>query len=375
MGPLTGVTVVEFAGFGPVSFAGMLLSDLGAEVMRVDRVGTQAQRMGSSRNPMGRGRRSLSVDLKHPDGAEVVLRLIEKAEVLIEGFRPGVMEGLGLGPDVCHTRNRSLVYGRLSGFGQDGPLKGAAGHDINYIALSGALGSIGRRGQPPTPPLNLVGNLGGGAMLLALGVVSGVLWARESGEGQVVDAAMIDGSALLMTPFFAGRNRRGARGTNLIDSGAPFYDVYETADGEYVAVGAIEPEFFGELLACLGLDADELPEQYDRSKWPELRATLAGVFRTKQRDEWAKIFEGTDACVAPVLRVEEVDRHRQFLARGTFVDVAGVVQPRPAPRFDRSPGSIDCPAPTPGEDTDEVLLAQGFDRAEIERLREGGAID
>lgn len=374
-GPLAGVSVVELAGLGPVPFAGMVLSDLGADVVRVDRIGG-AGPLGSDpkRDLMSRGRRSIAVDLKHPDGPEVVLRLVERADALIEGFRPGVMERLGLGPEVCLGRNPALAYGRMTGFGQDGPIAQAAGHDINYIALSGPLGSIGRKDDPPTPPLNLIGDFGGGAMLLALGVVSAVLWARGTGEGQVVDAAMIDGSALLMTPFFAGREGMGPRGTNLLDSGAPFYDVYETSDGGYVAVGAIEPKFFAELVEGLGLDDADLPDQYDEDRWPELRERIGEVFRTRSRDEWAERFVGTDACVAPVLRLDEVDRHPHNAARGTFVDANSVVQPAPAPRFGRTPGSIDRPPPVPGEHTEEVLRDHGFGGDAIARLREAGAV-
>lgn len=374
-GPLAGVRVVELAGLGPVPFAGMVLADLGADVVRVDRIGGTGP-LGSDpkRDLMSRGRRSIGVDLKHPEGPGVVLRLVEDADAFIEGFRPGVTERIGLGPDECLGRNPALVYGRMTGFGQQGPLAGAAGHDIDYIALSGALGSIGRRDAPPTPPLNLIGDFGGGAMLLALGVVSGVLRARETDEGQVVDTAMIDGSALLMTPFFAGRDGMGPRGTNLLDSGAPFYDVYETGDGGYVAVGAIEPKFFAELVEGLGLDDADLPDQYDEARWPELRERIAGVFRTRSRDEWAERFAGTDACVAPVLRLDEVDRHPHNAARGTFVDADGVVQPAPAPRFGRTPESIDRPPPVPGEHTDEVLTGHSFAADEIARLRETGAV-
>lgn len=374
-GPLAGVRVVELAGLGPVPFAGMVLADLGADVVRVDRIGGTGP-LGSDpkRDLMSRGRRSIGVDLKHPEGPGVVLQLVEEADALIEGFRPGVTERLGLGPDECLGRNPALVYGRMTGYGQEGPLSGAAGHDIDYIALSGALGSIGRRDAPPTPPLNLIGDFGGGAMLLALGVVSGVLRARETGDGQVVDAAMVDGSALVMTPFFAGRKRMGPRGTNLLDSGAPFYDVYETADGGYVAVGAIEPKFFAELVEGLGIDDADLPDQYDEDRWPELRERIAEVFRTRGRDAWAEHFAGTDACVAPVLRLEEVDRHPHSAARGTFVDANGVVQPAPAPRFGRTPGSIGRPPPVPGEHTEKVLAERGFTEDEVARLREAGAV-
>ena len=376
-GPLRGVRVVEIASLAPGPFAGFLLADMGADVVRVDR--REAVGVDTGALLLGRGRRSVGVDLKHPDGVGTVLRLVERADILIEGFRPGVMERLGLGPDVCLERRPSLVYGRMTGFGQEGPLSGAAGHDINYIALAGALGMIGRRGQPPTPPLNLVGDFGGGGMLLAFGLLCGLLEARATGRGQVVDAAMVDGSALLMLAFFGGRRAGAAgwseRGTNLLDSGAPFYDAYETADGRWVSVGAIEPQFYAELLRGLGLDPADLPPQMDRDGWEQTRARFSEVFRSRTRDQWCEVFEGSDACFAPVLGLDEVDRHPHNAARDAFIEVAGVVQPAPAPRMSVTPGAVRRPPPPAGHDTDEVLAEwTGLDQTEIDKLRQAGAV-
>jgi alpha-methylacyl-CoA racemase len=326
---------------------------------------------------LARGRRSVAVDLKHPDGPGVVLDLAAAADALVEGFRPGVAERLGIGPDPCLARNPRLVYGRVTGWGQDGPWRLAAGHDIDYVALAGALHPIGQAGGPPVPPLNLVGDFGGGGMLLALGVVAALLEAARSGRGQVVDAAMVDGAALLTTQFhelLAAGLWREERGANLLDGGAPFYGVYETADGRHLAVGALEPQFWAELVERLGLDAADLPAQLDRDRWPELRQRLEALFRTRTRDEWCELLAGTDACVAPVLGLGEAPAHPHNRARGTFVDVGGVVQPAPAPRFSRTPTGPPRPPASPGEHTDQALADWGVAPDEVARLRAAGAI-
>ncbi|RMH82383.1 MAG: CoA transferase [Actinomyces sp.] len=379
MGPLEGVRVIEIAGIGPGPFCAMMLADMGADVVRVDRAA--AVRGGDPATPpadvMNRGRRSIGVDLKHPDGVETVLTLVEGADALIEGFRPGVAERLGIGPDDCFTRNPALVYGRMTGWGQEGPYAHAAGHDINYIALAGALEPIGRRGEAPVPPLNLVGDFGGGGMMLAFGVVCALLEARTSGRGQVVDAAMVDGAAALMT-FFHGFRAMGIwndeRGTNLLDTGAHFYDVYETADGRYVSIGSIEPQFYAELRERLGLEGEEWDAQMDRSRWPELKERLAAVIATRTRDEWCELLEGTDVCFAPVLSMAEAPEHPHNRERGTFTEVAGVVQPRPAPRFSRTDSAIRRPPPHAGQHTDEILAEAGVDAGRIAELRSAGAV-
>jgi alpha-methylacyl-CoA racemase len=379
-GPLAGVRVIELAGLGPAPFGAMVLADLGADVVRVDRaercVGGSAQ--APPADVLQRGRRSIGVDLKQPGGRDALLRMIEHADVLIEGFRPGVCERLGLGPDVCLSRNPRLVMGRMTGWGQDGPLALTAGHDIDYIAVSGVLGAIGRRGERPVPPLNLVGDFGGGGMLLALGVVCALFEAQRSGRGQVVDAAMVDGSALLMT-MMHGFRAMGVwddeRGVNLLDTGAGFYEVYETADGRYLAVGALESEFYAQLLDGLGLaDDPDLPKQMDKAAWPDLTERFAAVIRTRTRDEWEAVFAGRDACVAPVLSMAEAPEHPHNVARGTFVERFGVVQAAPAPRFGRTPAELDRPPAFPGQHTDEVLGEWGFSGDEIAGLREGRAI-
>jgi alpha-methylacyl-CoA racemase len=379
MGPLAGITVVEIAGIGPGPFCAMMLADMGAEVIRVDRAENVVG--GDPDNPPAdlnnRGRRSIGVDLKNPDGVAVVLDLIEHADAFIEGFRPGVAERLGIGPDECLARNPRLVYGRMTGWGQDGPLAGAAGHDINYIALAGALEPIGRRGEAPVPPLNLIGDYGGGGMLLAFGVVCGVLEAQRSGQGQVVDTAMVDGAAVLMTMTHALRAMGvwdDERGTNMLDTGAHFYDVYETADGKYVSIGSIEPQFYAELLRLTGLEGEDLPWQHDRAQWPALKARLAAIFETKTRDEWCELMEGTDVCFAPVLTIPEAIEHPHNVDRRTFVEVAGIRQPGPAPRFSRTTPEISSPPPHAGQHTDEVLAAAGFDADRVAKLREAGAI-
>ena len=382
MGPLAGVRVIELAGIGPGPFAAMLLADMGAEVVRVDRAQSVGRGDPSSPpvDPLLRGRRSIGVDLKRQEGVEALLRLVESADALIEGFRPGVTERMGLGPDVCLARNPRLVYGRMTGWGQEGPYAHTAGHDINYIALAGALEAVGRKGQPPTPPLNLVGDFGGGAMFLAFGVVCALLEARATGEGQVVDAAMVDGAATLMSMFY-GMKAMGVwgpeRGTNLLDTGAHFYDVYECADGGYVSVGSIEPQFYAELLRLTGLESTwdgDLPSQHDRSQWPALKERIAAVFREKTRDEWCALMEGTDVCFAPVLSLDEAHAHPHNVARGTFTEVAGVRQPAPAPRFSRTQATIARPPASPGQHTDEVLGDWGFAAEEVAELRDAGAV-
>jgi alpha-methylacyl-CoA racemase len=378
MGPLAGVRVVEVAGIGPGPFCAMLLADLGADVVRVDRASAVGGDASSARfDILGRGRRSVAVDLKADGGAEVVLRLVERADALLEGFRPGVAERLGIGPAPCLARNRRLVYGRMTGWGQEGPLADSAGHDITYAAVAGALAHIGRAGQLPTPPLNLVADFGGGGMLLALGLVAGLLHAQRTGEGQVVDAAMVDGTALLMAPFF-GASATGfwsdERGTNLLDSGAPFYDVYRCSDGAEIAVGAIEPQFFAALLDVLGLDAGSLPDQNDKSRWPELRAALTWAFAGRPRDEWLHRAAGSDACVAPVLTMTQAAEHPHLRARGTIVERDGVPQPAPAPRFSATPATLDRSPAAPGQHTSEVLQDWGFTDVEIADLRANGTV-
>jgi alpha-methylacyl-CoA racemase len=336
-GPLDGVRVLEFTGLAPAPFACMLLADLGADVVRVDRPGAGA---APDAEVLLRGRRhAVAADLKDPAAVAAVLALVERADVLIEGFRPGVMERLGLGPDVCLARNPRLVYGRITGWGQQGPLAQAAGHDIDYIALAGALHPIGERGGAPVPPINLLGDFGGGGMLVALGCLAALVERAVSGRGQVVDAAMVDGAALLST-YLYGMRARGLwgteRGTNLLDGGAPFYATYETGDGGHMAVGAIEPQFYAELISRLGLAEAGLPDQHDRERWDDLRAGLAKAFRSRTREEWTQIFDGTDACVSPVLALGEAEGHPHNVARGSFLDVAGIVQPAPAPRFART---------------------------------------
>lgn len=377
-GPLAGLRVVEIAGIGPAPFCGMMLADMGAHIVRVDR--TRARELGVSRDPrldlMNRGRRSVAVDLKRPEGIDVVQRLAAEADVLMEGFRPGVMERLGLGPAECLARNPRLIYARMTGWGQSGPLASAAGHDINYIALGGALHGIGRAGENPVPPLNLVGDFGGGGMLLAFGVLCALFEAQRSGRGQVVDAAMVDGTASLMTMFYGLRAAgiwSDARGTNMLDGGAPYYDTYATADGRHVAIGALEPQFYAELLTRLGLDPAEFPQR-ERARWPALRARLSEVFKSKTRDEWCALLEGTDACFAPVLSPDEAASHRHFRARGTFVEIDDVMQPAPAPRFERTPGAIQGPPPLPGEHTVDILRETGFTAAEIDSLLAAGIV-
>jgi alpha-methylacyl-CoA racemase len=380
-GPLDGYRILELASIGPGPMAAMLLADMGAEVVRVERAtAVRGPAPGTPHVDVTlRGRRNLAVDLKHADGVAVLLDLVERADALIEGFRPGVMERLGLGPDECLARNPRLVYGRMTGWGQDGPWAHAAGHDINYISLAGALAHFRRAGQPPTLPLNMVGDYGGGAMFLAFGVVCALLETQRSGSGQVVDAAMVDGTAALMAMFWTlreiGAFDERQPGTNLLDTGAHFYDVYECADGEFVSVGALEPQFYAELLGRLGLDGDEaFADQMNRSSWPHLKERLAEVFRSRTRDEWCELFDGTDACVAPVLAMSEAAEHPHNVARGTFTDIDGRVQPAPAPRFSRTPANVGRASAHPGEHSREVLADWGVPAERIETLVRSGAV-
>ncbi|CAB4827762.1 MAG: CoA transferase [Actinobacteria bacterium] len=377
-GPLTGLKVLEIAGIGPGPFCGMVLADLGADVVRVDRAERVTDRDPASArfDLLARGRRSIGVDLKNPDGVATVLDLAAEADVLIEGFRPGVAERLGIGPDVCLERNPRLVYGRMTGWGQTGPYAHTAGHDINYIALSGALHPIGRRGEAPVPPVNFVGDFGGGGMLLALGVCAAVIEARVSGSGQVVDAAMTDGSALLTT-MFHGLAATGAwsteRGTNLIDTGSHMYDVFECADGEYISLGSLEPQFYAEMCTRLGIPIAEMPE-YDRARWPEFKERIRSIVREKTRDEWCALLEGTDVCFAPVLSLTEAPSHPHNRDRATFIEVDGITQPAPAPRFSRTPGAVRRPPSAAGQHTDEALAEWGFAAERIAALKASGAI-
>ncbi|GAA0951623.1 CaiB/BaiF CoA-transferase family protein [Virgisporangium aurantiacum] len=370
MGPLSGLRVVELAGIGPGPFAAMHLADLGADVVRVDRPGPVSPITGDPRlNLLNRGKRSVAVDLKHPRGAEVVLALAERADVLIEGFRPGVAERLGVGPEHVWARNPKLVYGRMTGWGQEGPLAHSAGHDIAYIAVAGALHPIGRAGGPPQVPVNLVGDFGGGSLYLVVGVLAALRQAEATGRGQVVDAAIVDGAAHLTTmvhSLMAGGRWTPNRGANLLDTGAPFYDVYETSDGGHMAVGALEPQFFTELVRLLGLDRPDFPTQYELDRWPEMRERIAAVFASRTREEWTKVFSGTDACVAPVLSVTEAPHDPHLVARGTYEERDGVVQPAAAPRFSGGAhgGPAPLPPPLPGEHTRSALEAWGVDGIE-----------
>jgi len=379
MGALDGVRVIELAGIGPGPFCGMMLADMGADVVRIDRAGSV--RGGDPDRPPAdvnaRGRRSIGVDLKSDEGRELVLDLVADADVVFEGYRPGVAERLGLGPEDCLARNPAIVYGRMTGWGQDGPYATTAGHDINYISLAGALAHMGRNDTGPVPPLNLVGDFGGGGMYLAYGIVCALLSARATGEGQVVDAAMVDGAASLMS-FFYGMLHTGfateGRGENMLDTGAHFYDVYECADGGWISIGSIEPQFYAELVQKLGLDPDDFADQHDRSRWPELKEKVAAVVATKTRDEWDAILEGSDVCYAPVLTVSEAKEHPHHVARGTFVESGGIVQPGPAPRLSRTPGKIRRPPAHAGQHTDEVLAEMGLDAERIAALRASGAV-
>ena len=373
-GPLSGVRVLEFAGIGPGPLCATLFSDMGAEVLRIDRKGAPG---GGPADVLGRGRRSAAINLKSQRGVETCLRLIERADMLQEGFRPGVMERLGLGPDACFARNPKVVYGRVTGWGQYGPLSQAAGHDINYIAITGALHAIGRKGERPVPPLNLVGDFGGGAIYLALGMVAALFEAQRSGKGQVVDCAMTDGATSLMSMIY-GFKAAGIwtdeRGVNLLDGGAHFYDTYETADGKYVALGSIEPQFYAELRERAGLSDSVFDKQHDRSSWPELKQKITAVIKTKTRDQWCELMENTDVCFAPVLTMEEAPHHPHNQARETFVEIAGVVQPNVAPRFSGTPSAVQGPPPTIGANTEEALADWGFSADEVSDLKSAGAI-
>ena len=378
-GPLQGLKIIEIAGIGPGPFAAMMLADMGADVLRVDRA---AAVRGIATDPgldiLQRGRRNIALDLKHPDGVSALLDLVGEADALIEGFRPGVMERLGIGPEVCAERNPRLVFGRMTGWGQDGPYAQAAGHDINYISLAGSLAHMGRVDTGPVPPLNMVGDFGGGGMLLAFGVVCGILEAARSGTGQVIDAAMVDGSAVLMSMFWAfsamGVHDPDSRGTNLLDTGAHFYDVYRCADDAYISIGSIEPQFYAELLRLLDLTDDpDFATQMDRAAWPALKERLGEIFASRTRAEWCELLEHTDVCFAPVLTIAEAAEHPHNQARGTFTEVAGLVQPAPAPRFSRTEPEVASPPAHPGQHTREALLDWGVPAERVESLLESGA--
>lgn len=373
-GPLVGYKIIELAGIGPNPMCAMLLADMGAEVIRVDRVVDAG--LGIPMNEkyalLDRSRRSIAVDLKHPDGVELVLRMVEKSDALIEGFRAGVTERLGIGPEDCFTRNEKLVYGRVTGWGQNGPLAKAAGHDINYIALAGAAYPIGKADRPPSPPLNLIGDFGGGGMLLAVGVLAGLLEAQKSGKGQVVDAAMTDGVATLMTALY-GMHAAGLwtdkRESNILDGGAHFYDCYETSDGRYISIASIESKFYAELLELTGFEDQDHAAHKDKAQWSDTSVKMADLIKTKTRDEWCELLEGTDICFAPVLSMSEAPSHPHNVARETFIDDNGVVQPAPAPRFSRTPGKIQKPPSPHGGDTDTVLLDWGIPEQELAILK------
>jgi alpha-methylacyl-CoA racemase len=379
MGPLRGVKIIEIAGIGPGPFCAMMLSDMGAEIIRVDRKEKSWIRglVESKYEVLNRGRRSIAIDLKKPGSVEAVLKLVEQADALFEGFRPGVMENFGLGPDECLKRNPKLVYGRMTGWGQEGPLANAAGHDINYIALTGALHSIGRQGNKPVPPLNLIGDFGGGGMLLAFGIACALYEAQKSGKGQVVDAAMVDGASALMAMFYGFRAAglwTDERGYNFLDSGSHFYDTYETSDGKWISVGSIEPQFYALLLKHSGITDPDFQAQWDTPKWPEFKEKLETIFKSKTRDEWCEIMEGTDICFAPVLTIEEAIQHPHNVAREVYVEIDGVPQPAPAPRFSRTKPEIQSPPPERGGHTEQILTDWGFSRKEIDSLKAADAI-
>lgn len=378
MGPLSGITIIELAGIGPGPFCATLLSDMGARVIRVERPAAVRPDPGPQLDVLTRGRESIAINMKDPAGIELLLSLVETADGLMEGFRPGVTERLGIGPEACMARNPSLVYGRMTGWGQEGPYASAAGHDINYIALAGALEPIGRAGQAPVPPLNLVGDFGGGGMYLAFGMVCALLEARESGRGQVVDAAMVDGAANLMNMFWSLKAIgvwQPERGTNMLDTGAHFYDVYECSDQKFISIGSIEPQFYAELMRLTGLEGDaQFVKQMDRKQWPAMKARLAALFKTKTQQQWCDLMERTDVCFAPVLTMEEATEHPHMKARGTFVSVAGQTQAGPAPRFSRTVAEIQGPPAAPGADTDQLLASLGLDDARIDELRRSGVV-
>lgn len=377
MGPLNGYTVLELAGIGPAPMGGMILADMGAELIRIDRAGGADPRL--MEKVSGRGKKSVVLNLKDPAGVETLLRMVENADVIIDPYRPGVCEKLGIGPDVCLARNPKLVFARMTGWGQDGPLAQAAGHDINYISITGALYAMGAKGEKPVPPLNLVGDMGGGGMLLVNGVLAALLEATNSGKGQVIDAAMVDGAAQLMW-MFHGFEAMGAwdasqRGSNLLDGGAHFYDTYECADGEYVSIGSIEPQFYALLKQLAGLSEEDFGDQNNMAKWPEMKDKLAAVIKQKTQAQWCEIMEGTDVCFAPVLPFTEAHKHPANVARNTYIEMDGVTQPAPAPRFSRTPAAVAHGVRGAGEDTDAVLSAMGFGGNEIDELRTAGAIN
>jgi alpha-methylacyl-CoA racemase len=380
-GPIAGVKVIELPNIGPLQFAGMLLSDLGAEVLRLDRAsdvatGSNAGGFVSPYSVIDRGRRSIAIDLKHPQAAEVVLKLCEQADVLVEGFRPGVAERLGVGPDACRTRNPRLVYARMTGWGQEGPLAGDVGHDINYLSIAGVLAHIGNAGGPPVPPINLLADFGGGGSLVVIGILAALLERGRSGEGQVVDAAMVDGSAQLMSIFFGldALGGWGPRGTNLLDGGAHFYNVYETADGEWISIASYEPKFYRNLLAVLQLDDLDPAAQMDKEQWPALKERFAGIFMARTRAEWVDFFAGHEVCFAPVLTMSEARAHPHNVARRTFTDVDGAPQPAPAPRFDRTPASVQAAPVAAGAHTKVALGEWGFTAAEVDALLSAGVV-
>lgn len=377
MGPLSGIRILEMKGIGPGPYAGMLLADMGAEVVVIERSSThRGVAMPSKLDPNSRGKKSIALDLKNPDGLSTLLKLAERADVLFEGYRPGVAERLGFGPEVCLQRNPRLVYGRMTGWGQTGPLAQAAGHDINYISLTGSLAAIGGPDRPVVP-LNLIGDYAGGSLFLVMGILAALIEVQKSGKGQVVDAAMTDGSASLMTMFHGLANLGGwknQRGANMLDGGAHYYDVYETSDGKFVSIGSIEPQFYALLIEQAGLDRDTFKDQHNAKNWPELKRQLTNLFKTKTRDQWCEIMEGTDVCFAPVLDYTEAPEHPHNRARGTYISINGVAQPAPAPRFSRSECETPNAPPAEGSDTDAVLTDWGFDPASIESLRHRGAL-
>ena len=375
MGPLKGLKIIEMAGIGPGPFCGMVLADLGAKIIRVDRA--SAIGTGSKQDAANRGKKSIAVDLKSEEGVEVVLKLVETADAIFEGFRPGVMERLGLGPDVCSERNERIVFGRMTGWGQEGPLANAAGHDINYISLTGALAAIGRPGSPPVPPLNLIGDFGGGGMLLALGLLAALLESKESKKGQVVDAAMTDGSALLMTMIYSMYSSgmwKTSMGSNLLDGGSHFYDTYECKDGKFISLGSIEPQFYALLCQIAELDESIFGKQMSRDSWPEQKEAIKKIILDKTRDEWCELMEGTDVCFAPVLDMSEAPKHPHNVERKTFIDLEGVTQPAPAPRFSRTEPEVVSSPSIVGEHTDEVLTSIGFSDEDINTLKTSGAV-
>jgi alpha-methylacyl-CoA racemase len=381
-GPLKGLKVIEMVGIGPCPFAAMMLADMGADVIRIDRkpdpnAPNPYPMLGTKFDVMARGRRSLALDLKDPRARQLLLDLVAKADVLVEGFRPGVMERLGLGPDPCLDRNPRLVYGRVTGWGQTGPLSQAAGHDLNYVALSGMLHAMGRADSPPVPPLNLVGDFGGGAMMLAFGVVCAAFEAKQSGKGQVVDAAMTDGAALLGAMMYGLRafgSWSDERESNLLDGGAPFYDCYACLDAKFISLGAIEPQFYAQLLQLAGVEDPQFRKQWRQADWPELKRKFAELFATRTREDWCRLLEGTDVCFAPVLDMAEAPKHPHNVARATFVEVDGVTQPAPAPRFSRTPAELETPPSSPGQDGAEVLTDWGWSAASVEALRRAGVL-